>query len=67
MTYRMMLKPYALHELHGAVIGTCQKIIEHTSDEFLPRCLREVENQFLSDELVIKVCLQNSLHRGENT
>ena len=53
-----MLEPNALHELHGAVVGTCQKIVQHTTDEFLPRGLGEVENQFLSDELVIKMSLQ---------
>ena len=57
-TYRVMLEPNALHELHGAVVGTGQKIVQHTADEFLPRGLGEVEDQFLSDELVIKMSLQ---------
>ena len=67
VTYRMMLKPNALHKLHCAVIGTRQKIIEHAADEFLPRCLGEVENHFLSDELVIKISLEEILQCDECT
>ena len=61
MTYRVMLETNALNELHRAVVGTCQKIVQHTTDELLPWGLGEVKNQFLSDELVIKISLKKIL------
>ena len=55
--YCMVLEANTLYKLHGAVIGTGQEVVQHAPDKFLPWCRREVEDNLLCDELVIKMSL----------
>ena len=55
----MVLESNALHKFHGAMVGTCQEVVQHASYKLLPGGRRKIQNNLLGDELVIKVGLKN--------